>query len=53
VLAHDDITAHNTFDDPAAVKPTGNTVRSGAEGVIAFPAASVTVLQKLFQNCIP
>jgi alpha-N-arabinofuranosidase len=45
VLCHEDITAHNTFDDPASVEPTRQDVQPGAEWVNVFAPASVTVLQ--------
>jgi alpha-N-arabinofuranosidase len=45
VLAHDDITAHNTFEDPDAVEPTERHVQPGAEWVNEFPPASVTMIR--------
>ena len=46
VLAHDDdITAHNTFEDPDAVEPTERHVQPGAEWVNEFPPASVTTIR--------
>lgn len=45
VLTHEDITAHNTFDDPEALLPKAGEVASGGDLRIELPAASVTVLQ--------
>ena len=43
VLRHDDLTAHNTFDDPDAVKPEpGEAALGGAAARHVFPPASVT-----------
>jgi alpha-N-arabinofuranosidase len=45
VLAHDDITAHNTFDEPAAVAPAAPPAAWDGGGTFLFPPASVTVLR--------
>jgi alpha-L-arabinofuranosidase len=45
VLTHEDITAHNTFDDAEVVEPRSQSIYAGAEGVIVFAPASVTVIQ--------
>ena len=46
ILSARDMHAHNTFDEPNAVAPSGATVPSSG-GVLhcSFPAASVTQLQ--------
>ena len=43
MLTHEDLTAHNTFDDPAALRPepVGAEANDG-EWRHAFPPASVT-----------
>jgi alpha-N-arabinofuranosidase len=45
VLTADDITAHNTFDDPNRVRPQANQLSAASSWRHEFPPASVTVLQ--------
>ena len=46
ILAHSDIHAHNTFENPEMVHPQGKEVKVGGASVrYTFPAASVTLLQ--------
>jgi len=45
VLTHDDITAHNTFDDPAVVEPAAQPVRLGSASPVGLKPASVSVLR--------
>jgi alpha-N-arabinofuranosidase len=46
VLASDDLTAHNTFDAPDALRPEPFTVEAfGPRGRHTFPPASVTVMR--------
>jgi alpha-L-arabinofuranosidase len=42
-LAGDDITAHNTFDDPSRVTPRSRSIDVKGKWSQQFPAASVTV----------
>jgi alpha-N-arabinofuranosidase len=45
VLTHEDITAHNTFEDPAVVEPVQQRIQPTREWVNVFAAASVTVIR--------
>jgi len=46
VLSHDEITAHNTFEDPGAVAPNrGQRKQISGEWHLTLPPASVNVLQ--------
>jgi alpha-N-arabinofuranosidase len=45
ILAHDDLAAHNTFDEPETLRPRGVELTPGAEWVYECPPASVNVLQ--------
>jgi alpha-N-arabinofuranosidase len=44
VLSHKDVHAHNTFENPRAVTPRDETMRSGQTLVFNFPPASATRL---------
>ena len=45
LLTHEDITAHNTFDDPSVLEPRERQIDAGREWAHVFPPASVTVLR--------
>jgi alpha-N-arabinofuranosidase len=45
VLAADDITAHNTFDEPGRVQPQTSALPSNGSWRHQFPSASVTVFR--------
>jgi alpha-N-arabinofuranosidase len=46
VLTHDDLTAHNTFDEPEALAPTTSRLEAFGSGTRhVFPPASVTVMR--------
>ncbi|CAN5566298.1 alpha-L-arabinofuranosidase C-terminal domain-containing protein [soil metagenome] len=45
-LAHDEITAHNTFDQPARVSPRDGLMNGS---IVALPPASVTVVRATLQ----
>jgi len=48
VLTNEELTAHNTFDDPSTLIPQTTTIQippDGSEWRCTFPAASVTVMK--------
>ena len=45
VLSADDITAHNTFDDPSVVEPQEKQWDAARQWAHVFPPASVTVIR--------